>query len=128
LRFEREISNFRSRLNKSKELQAQLARPTISALEQSRREMVKDRLRNAPPEDLAVLKHILKHGQVDPVGIIAEGIPGETISQWVIEAAINRCFVSGLLKHGPPTFGVGRQAVMINPDLFDALSSYLFDQ
>jgi hypothetical protein len=53
-------------------LHDRLAAPLISTLEQGRRDLVADKLKDATPLDIEVLTHVLHHGQVDDIAFIRD--------------------------------------------------------
>ena len=103
-------------------LHDRLAAPQISPLEQGRRNLVADNLKDATRHDIEFLTHVLHHGQVDDTAFIRDAPQDE---QKLYRDAVNKALGSNLLIYGPHYGGASKQRVIINPDLIDALSFHL---
>jgi hypothetical protein len=115
--------------------EAQLAsiqdRPTVTRLELSKRDLVRDKLKTHEPEDLGVLKYILQHGATDPFtlmnGARNGSIPEIPQNPEVVSAAIQRGVVSGLLKRVPVP-GTSKEQLVVTSELAEALAFHLLGE
>jgi hypothetical protein len=116
--------------------------PWLSTLEQSRRDLVENAFRKRSPEhlplDLAVLRHLLLHGNDNP-GQVARGVldagtvlPKDIRSDLAVRPSLHRCVSDHLLRRTPAAAPSGDPdrdtSFEVNPDLRDALTFHLFDK
>jgi hypothetical protein len=113
-----------------KTLQERLAKPPLSPIEQGRRELVDQKLRSFPANQLelakAVLRYVLDHGTVPTSGLIFDDLLGGVSNPDLISIVLEKAVHDQLLGGNPGPWTSMR--VTINPELKSALSFHLLGE